>query len=518
MSDDAGSVRARVWRLLRHSVLWHRPQSFGRSIVYTLILVAALAAIERSVWSIDGESMTDGHAVVSLDLAIARAYCGIPSSFSHFVRIPKDVAARMELRHVPLRTLIAEKAGSVDAYCRAVNEPFVNNENSLMLLEAAILRAQPGLSLAQLGNVLHWIRVACIVCFVLLLMDLGGSLALGFATLLCGLMLLKAMPDFLYSNYPFLFALVLLDATLIGFAIKYRWTDRTLGFVSFGAAAGLLSAFIANMRTSYVPIVGLFFALVLVDELRARGRTMPWQPRAARALALAVCFTVAYEAFQYGLITRHIPAEGQYYAAHSLGHPLVLALAIPDNTFSREQGIRWADEVGPQIAVRVDPRVTFMGPSYDAALMQYYRTLWSTHTREMFAVYRLKFSLAGTDMMRVLRLSPGPAGWAVSVLLTPLAVLLPSGLWYLALYVLVGCSALAIHYRRNAPAAFVLALLSAAACLVQLESSVIFSIFVKQYHNYGAFYILFLSLLGVQVLGNGIWFLVRARPSRALPE
>ena len=88
MSDDAGSVRARVWRLLRHSVLWHRPQSFGRSVVYTLILVAALAAIEQSVWSIDGESMTDGHAVVSLDLAIARAYCGIPSSFSHFIRIP----------------------------------------------------------------------------------------------------------------------------------------------------------------------------------------------------------------------------------------------------------------------------------------------------------------------------------------------------------------------------------------------------------------------------------------------
>ena len=33
--------------------------------------------------------------------------------------------------------------------------------------------------------------------------------------------------------------------------------------MSFGVAAGILSAFIANMRTSYLPIAGLFFAAVL---------------------------------------------------------------------------------------------------------------------------------------------------------------------------------------------------------------------------------------------------------------
>ena len=504
--------------LLRHSLLWHRPESFRRSVAYVLVLIVASVAVQRRAWSVDGASMPDGHAIVSLDLAIARAYCGIPSSFSHWIRIPMDLAARMELRHVPLRTLIAEKTGSVDAYCRGVNEPFVNNENSLMLLETAILRTMPGLSLAQLGQVLHLIRIACVVGFVLLLVDLGSSLALGFATLLCGLMLLQAMPDHVYSNYPFLFTLVLLDVAVLGFAIKYRWTDRPAGLVWFGAVAGILSAFIANMRTSYLPIVGVFFAVVLLDELRARGRTMPLGRRALRGLALAGCFLVAYGAFQTGLITRYLPADGRARAAHPLGHPLVLALGIPENAFSREQGIRWADEVGPQLAARVDPSVTFMGPGYNTALLGYYRSLWRTHPREMVAVYTLKFSMAGSDMLRVLRRSPGLAGQAVSVLLTPVA-LLPNGFWLLGLYLAVGCGAFVLYYRRDLPAAFALALLSVAACLVHVESAIIFSIFVKQYHNYAAFYVLFLSLLGAQALANVGWRLAsRGRTAAASPE
>ena len=42
--------------------------------------------------------MTDGHGIVSLDLAIARAFCGVPSSFQHFIRIPMDLAKDMEKR------------------------------------------------------------------------------------------------------------------------------------------------------------------------------------------------------------------------------------------------------------------------------------------------------------------------------------------------------------------------------------------------------------------------------------
>jgi hypothetical protein len=507
-----------VFRVVCHGVLWHRPESFRRSVAYALVVVVASVAVVRSAWSVDGTSLADGHAIVSLDLAIARAFCGIPSSFSRTVRIPMDVSARMELRHVPLRTLIEEKAGSIDAYCRSVDQPFANSENSLMLLETATLRVMPGVSLAQLGQVLHLVKIACIAGFVLLLMDLGSSLAFGLGTMLCGLMLLQAMSDHAYSNYPFLFALILLAVAVHGFAIKYRWTDRTAGPLFYGAVAGLLSAFIANLRTSYLPIVGLFFALVLVDAMRPRGRTAHWRRRTLRGLALAGCFLMAYGAFQVGLITRHLPPEGRFNAAHPFGHPLVLALAVPENAFSRAMGIRWADEVGPQIAERVDPGVPFLGPRYNAALLYYYATLWRTHTREMFAVYVLKFAVSGSDMIRVLRTSPGLVGWGVSVLLTPLA-LLPNGLWILGLYAAITFGSFALYYRRDLPAAFALALLSLAACLVQVESGLIFSIFVKQYHNYAAFYALFLSLLGVQGLANAAWVLAaRVRPAWAVPE
>ena len=69
-----------------------------------------------------------------------------------------------------------------------------------------------------------------------------------------------------------------------------------------------------------------------------------------------------------------------------------------------------------------------------------------------------------------------------------------------------------------AVAAGALALLSLAACLAQVESGVIFSIFVKQYHNYAAFYVLFISLLGVQAAAHGVRALAaRLRPAGSPP-
>ena len=497
-------------RVLRDTVLWHGMPSFARSVVYTVILIAASLVTEPSVLSAGGTALDDGHAIVSLDLALARAYCGIPSSLSGTVHIAADISARIALRDVPVRTLIVEKAGSVDAYCRSVDGPFVNSENSLMLVEAAALRVAPGLSLAQLGQVLQGIKIACVAAFVLLLMDLGSSIVFGLATFLCGLLVLHSMPDYVYSSYPFLFTLVLAAAALHGFAVRYRWTDRRAGVWLFGATAGLLSAFIVNMRTSYLPIVGLFFFVALVEEARSRGRVMPLGRRGLRGLALAVSFLAAYGVFQEGLITRHLRAETRFNASHPFGHPLVLALAVPENDLSRAVGIRWADEVGPQIAERIDPGAPFPGPRYNSALLRYYADLWRAHPRAMLATYGLKFRTSGSDMLAVLRRSPGSVGWAVSVLLTPLA-LLPNGLWLLGLYAAITAGAFVVHYTRNAPAAFVMGLVSLAACLVQIESGVIFSVFTKQYHNYAEFYALFVSLCGVQAAGEGVRVLAARR-------
>lgn len=491
-------------RWLDETFWWHRPGSFTRSLVCTAALIVVSLIAVRSTWSIDGTSIGDGHALVSLDLAIARAFCGHPSAFSRTLRIPMDVNARMELRHTPLQSLIIERAGSLDAYCQSVDTPFVNNENSLMVVEAAILRVRPDYSLSQLGQVLHLARILCVAVFVLMLIDLGASLAFGFATLVLGLMLLQALPDHVYSSYPFLFPLLLLSIALHGFAARHGWTTAPAGLAAYGVTAGLLSAFVVHMRTSYLPIIAAFVAVVVVDEIRSRRPGKALQRRAVRAAALTGCVLAGYLAMQHGIITRNLPDNAGSSVSHPFAHPLVLALAVPESDFSRSQGIRWADEVGPEVAERVSPGVPYLSDGYNAALLSYYASLWQTHTQEMLGVYYLKFSTAGADMVQVLRRSPGLAGWGVSALLAPLAIL-PSGVWHLALYVLITIGGFLTYVRRHEPAAFVLALTSLAACLIQLETGIIFSIFVKQYQNYAAFYALFLSLLGVQVLGQSCW-------------
>jgi len=507
-----------VRTLIRDGLLWHQPAGFRRAAVSAALIIVATWLLARGAYSVDGATLTDGHAILSLEMAMASAYCGAPSSFSRTVRVPTDLAARMDRRHESLRSLAAEKAGSMEAYCRSIDTPFVNSENALMVVETAILRWRPDVSLSQLGQLLFLIKVSCLAVFVLLLLDLGSSLVLAVATLMCGLMVLQSMPDHVYSNYPFLFVLVLAAMAMHGFAAAYRWTSSAVGLTIYGVAAGIASAFIANMRTSYLPVVGLFMAMALVDEGRQRGRAIRWPMRAVRSAALAGCFLGGYLAFQVGMITSQLPAEGRFDAAHPFAHPLVLALAVPENPLSRELGIEWEDAIGARIADGVDPGVPYLGPRYNAALLRYYTSLWQTRAGDMAAVYYFKFSVSGVDMFRALRASPGWAGWGVMVLLSPLS-LLPSGVWLLALYSLTTIGAFAAYYRRGWPAALALGLLSLAACLVQVESGMIYSLFVKQYHNYAAFYALFLSLLGVQALGNAGWaWLSRPQAGQVAPR
>ena len=198
------------------------------------------------------------------------------------IRIPSDLGTRMDRRHEPLRVLIAEKAGSIDAYCAVVDTPYVNSENSLMLMETAILRLVPDISLAGLGQFLHVTRIAGLALFVLLLMTLGASLALGLATMLLGLMRLQALPEYVYSNYPFFFVMVLVLVAVHTFAVRYQWTTRPAGVAIYGIGAGVLTAFVANMRTTYLPIAALFFLCVLLGGLRPHGRVMGWSRRGVR--------------------------------------------------------------------------------------------------------------------------------------------------------------------------------------------------------------------------------------------
>lgn len=479
---------------------WTGPRRIVRALLLTVAIVVVSLAAKPSAMAIDSSRLEDGHAVLSLDLAIASAFCGQSSSFSTSMRIPHAVAADMTQRFASIRSLIVAKAGSIDAYCARIDTPFVNSENALMRIEALLLRLNPDLSVDGIAQWLYRIKLLFIAAFVLLLMAAGASVALGLATFLCGLMLLQSMPEFVYSTYPFFFAMVLLAVAVHGLALQWSWTSRAGGQVAFAIAAGLLAGFIANMRTSYLPIVSAFFAAVLVDIWRHGAPA--WPSRMLSTATLIAAFVAAFVAMQAGVITRGLP-EDRYNASHPFAHPLVLAIAVPGSEFSRAQGIEWSDAVGPRLAERVDPGVPFLGPRYNAALLKFYRSLWRQHTREMAGVYVTKFSLAGANMIEVLRSSPGAVGFAVSALLLPLA-LLPNGILLMLLYAAITIAAFRVYVKRRSIAAFTIALLSMAALFLQIETGMIFSMFVKQYHSYSAFYVLFISLLAVQGLANAV--------------
>lgn len=470
--------------------------------------------IAPRLFVVDGEVFDDGHALASLELAMARAYCGQSSSFSNTIRIPYDVRDRIDLRHTALYELVARKAGSIDAYCRSVDERFVNNENSLMLLETGILRVSPSMSLSRVGETLHLIKIAGVALFVLLLLDLGGSLALGVSTMLWSLAVLRMMPTHIYSNYPFLFVMVLAGVAFYGFALKYRWGRHVAGAALLGLAAGALSAFVVNMRTSYMPIAVLFFGGYLVAQLVSDEGAPNWKAPVVRLVTIVACCAVGYLALQWGMITRFLPPERSHVASHTLGHPLVLSIAVPENDLSRQLGITWLDEVGRQKALSVDPEASYLGPRYDAALIRYYRSLWRTYPRRMLGLYRLKFSVTGMDMLDVLRGSPGLNGRLIHMLLTPISYV-PNGLWLLALYSAVALGSVAVFARTHNLLAFTLGLLTLAACLAHAEAGLIYSLFVSHYHNYLAFYVVFLSLLGLQAGMNlSVSALRRATGSR----
>jgi hypothetical protein len=176
-------------------------------------------------------------------------------------------------------------------------------------------------------------------------------------------------------------------------------------------------------------------------------------------------------------------------------------LGVPETAFSRSMEITWLDEVGPRKAQTIDPDAGFLGPRYDKAILRYYSSLWRTHTREMLGAYYVKFLASGSSLLEAMRGSPGPAGGVIRMLLTPLSWC-ANGIGMLALYSAIALWTVRRVAADGSPQAFTLGLLSAAACLVQIESGVIFSLFNEHYHNYAAFYALFVSLLGWQLLTN----------------
>ena len=469
-----------------------------------VVTLALLSLVFRPGWfTVSSGPLQDDHAILSMELAINRAFCGGSSRVSPVYRLPYEVRDRPELATVGIRALIDQRAGSVSAYCSSVAAPVLNNENSLMWLDSWLWRLSPDMSVELLGQVLHGCRVLGLFVFVVVLLYAGWGLITTTVTWVYGLQLLTELQTLTHSVYPLL--PTLLFVTTAGYVVAARaGATRTIaGALATGALVGIWTAFVANLRTSHLPLYLAFAVMLFAFGERQR---MPIEPRARRWTRLSIAasmFVVGYMAFAYGAIARHLPESDANLSRHTIAHPLVLALGVPESDLSRREQIRWSDAVGLHVARRIDPGVLYLSPGYERALFTYYRGLWERNTREMVGVYVTKAKVTGKAMIAYQRTRPGRIGQITRIILGPLD-LFPNGLFYFALYLTVAGTALVLALR-GVLWAQVLAFLASAAVLLHLESVVIMSLYIPNYHSYLAFFTVFISIAAMTAAARLLW-------------
>ena len=425
-----------------------------------------MAFVGRSMFIDSGRITHDGHTMVSVGLAINAQLCDKPGYVAAGLDIGEALAQNARLTLVPLRDVAARLGGSVEAYCGTVSLPFLNNENSLMLLMQGAAELHPTLTARDLGRYLSWLRLACVLVFAYALLRAGTAIPLTVLTLLVTASILLDMREFRFSMYSFFIPLLalMMGAYSVATLRERASTGWLLG--SF-VVAGFATAFCTNMRTSHLPIYLAMFA-VYVAVMRQRRAGWPFVVFLGAAL---ICFALGYSGFTRVFISPLVPdgpAGRQNKVYHVIAHPLVLGLAVPESDFSRRHGIQWLDERGLRLAQRMVPDATYLGPGYEAGLFLYYLKLWLTEPAEMRRVYAAKFAVAGAGVLKTL----GVAGF------------IDDGRVLLLLFGGAAGIAAWVYRRHGHPRLLIVVFVSSTAALMYLESAMIFSTFSLQYYSF----------------------------------
>jgi hypothetical protein len=434
----------------------------------------------------------DGHLWTSINQAMNQVFCGKPSHVSPTSSAAVYLHAHPELDEVPLRDVVAKSSGSLSAYCSTVTVPWLNNENSLLLLARATLTAMPRASFRDLRRGLVTIQVLLLVLFLFALLDAGASVLFAFLAFAGSLQILANYQKAI-SVYPFAFTLLLGCVALCVIGLRHAAGSWRRHLIMVGLL-GLYVAFAANMRTSYLPI---FLACIVVYSVgAARTPNGPRRPRAAWAWALAglivpaLLFVVVSRGLVWWLEGRD-RSTGPGLPYHVIMHPIVLALGIPESELSRREGIRWDDGVGPELAARANPGVKYLELEYEVALWRYYAGLWKRSPGEMLAVYVRKARAAGL-------LQTGDYEYLIygrrflRRLLWPLTKI-REGLLLTATYAFVAGLGLMALWRHPSSLRLLVSLCALVALALQLEATVIVPGFHMQLHGY----LLMSALLGI---------------------
>ena len=457
------------------------------------------ALIRPDLYSVSPRFLLEDYSVVSLDLAMSRAFCGAPYAITPLVSVAAVVRDHRELGETPVRQIAADRAGGIDRFCETITVPTINNENSLLWLDSWLWRIAPDLSINGLARVLHALRVAGLAVVFVLMLANGLGLVVAAVSWLWALVLLQDLAAYVHHGYPFMLVLLLVTSLTFATIARTRLAHSRMGVTVVAGLVGVWTAFAANMRTSHLPVYALFAVVMFIFSERAAGPIGRW-PRVSLA---AVAVLAGYAAFQYFAISRHLPDMDNALSRHTILHSTVIALSIPESEFSRREGLTWTDGAANAIALREQPGVAYLSVEYENALLRYYTRLWRERSGEMIGVYLLKGKTAGKHMLRVLRDRTGREGRIVRIALGPLNRL-PNGLWILGLYLIVASASFVRAWQRPG-AATVLVFLAIGATMLQIEATIVMSEYVVNYQSFLAFFCMFATVAAPAALVGAMW-------------
>ena len=466
-----------------------RRQSWRAAALASAITWGLIALVRPELLTLGAVDFQQDHALLSIDIAISRAYCDSPSKISTLIRVPYEARDHAALRSSSVRSVLLDRGATMDRFCRSVGSPIINNENALMWIESMMFRLAPDLSLDRLAIWLHRLHLAGIAVLGLVSMRLGAGMVVPMSTVFVALVVLDRLDALAITAYPLDFVWLLVNASMSALIASGGPSRRGRLVVVVALMVGAFAGFGGNLRTSHWPI---YAALPVLSMAWAERQTAPVRVLVPRLTAVLVAFVLGYSGFQQFAITRHLPGGMAESAHHTTWHSTVIGLAIPANELSRREGIEWSDDSALRLARRIDPGVQYISTDYERVLKGYYFDLWRRDRSAMVAVYLLKLRTAGSQMVDVLRGSSGAdAGWMWWTLRP--ADALPNGLFVLATYILIAVAG-AVVARSGRASGWLLLSLSATAVVVHLESVAITTLYVAHYHAYLAFSILSASL------------------------